>query len=753
MENNVSTTTKVKNTLPANCNTAMSGLKVMATIVPEKEPKCSTTAPKYDLPHDSPEVTMDANITSKREEVSYNGINNGLCDSSNGISTANKVMCTIVDKNHSSPQNKTHNAVDKKAVQPNKVMCTIVDKNASSPQSETYNAVDETTVRPSKVMCTIVNKDPKIPGNKTHAEVNNRPAIPVNKQIVLQGDDQKTFTFDGKNTCFIGTPFMNAMIRIVDVIVCVDSGYYVCDICISNGTHVQKRVPIIEYSTGKWLSGMVGIQFFCKKSEAKDLIYMYLQSLIGEFDFSAEKTTMFNESGWRNVYGKYYYVTKNGAIGHPEFKCLAEFGQNFTKLGFHNDYYSVAFKRYLEAINVAGATSCVGPILMLYTSMSFCHELFKLAGVAPKFVLFLHGLRGSFKTSLGIALTQIQFSVTPRHSLRDTKAYIETLFKEYKDCAILVDDLAPVGDQYLRNNMEATLDTVVRAYGDGKVRDTCTWLLSEAKAKKRSTISSGGAVITGEYYTGCESSLARCLLIEADRDSVNVQMLGALQNHGYVVEEYAIALITYLTTMLNNNEDILGYIRNRVDEIRNNHIDKFVNPRYAEYLAHLQTTADLVLLVAQRFNILSESDMAFYKSRFEYAIQYAIADNNERTVKREPITVACTAIYEAIKEGKAKLTERGNINDDMANTILCDDRYYYVTQRYAANLANQYIKENEMLACSFTATYIAQTFEKDGVITVFSEGDTVRRATKLPGYGSIRYMQIDKAKLMMHVKL
>ena len=73
--------------------------------------------------------------------------------------------------------------------------------------------------------------------------------------------------------------------------------------------------------------------------------------------------------------------------------------------------------------------SPVASILVLYTAMSVMNSLYRKANFTPKFLLFVHGFRGSYKTSLSLALSQIEYKDTPLFTLKATKAGIESNFR------------------------------------------------------------------------------------------------------------------------------------------------------------------------------------------------------------------------------------------------------------------------------------------------------------------------------------
>lgn len=400
-------------------------------------------------------------------------------------------------------------------------------------------------------------------------------------------------------------------------------------------------------------------------------------------------------------------------------------------------------------------SSHVATILVLYTVLSLCHTLFKKANFTPKFILFVYGPRSNFKTSLSLALTQLEYRDTPFFTLKATKATIESSFRNYKDSVILVDDLAPALNKADRRTMESTLETITRAFGDATAHRRCTLQYNEEKGNKIGQYEAeGGCVLTGEYYTGCESSLARTLFVELKKESVNLDLLSYIQSDRHLVEHFAVCFLSYLTRIINdNNMDIIGFIEKRGKELRKEYGFRYSNERYSEYIAQLSTVADLLVLVASYFNLLTPQEIEQYKTRFSRAIIDVVEQNNTRLIAQNPTTVLCNALKSAIEDENVLYCPLGSVVQDYDNVIFYKDDFLFVTQKGCAKLANAYLKESDISLAEFSSARVATTFENSHIISIVMEGASKRHASKLPGYGSKRFMKISKTELDRHATL
>lgn len=402
-------------------------------------------------------------------------------------------------------------------------------------------------------------------------------------------------------------------------------------------------------------------------------------------------------------------------------------------------------------INVT--SSSVAAILVLYTAMSLCNTLFRKANFTPKFLLFVYGLRGNFKTSLSLALTQIEYKDTPLFTLKATKAGMESGFRNYRDSVMLVDDLAPTQELSDRKQMQSTLETIVRAFGDGTSHRRCTLQYSNEKANRIGQYEAeGGCCITGEFYTGCESSLARCLFVELKKEHVNLDLLSFIQENQHIVENFAITFITCLTIMINDyNMDMVDFIKTRGKEIRRKYSFRYSNERYSEYISQLQVTAELLMTVAKHFSLLPPNEISEYTDKLTTCILDIVEKNDSRLIAQNPTTVLCESLKNAIEDEKIPYCPLGSVVPDYDKVVFHKDDSLYITQKCYALIVNEYIKDNDINLAEFTSTRVATTLENSHIISVVMEGGTKRYASKLKGYGSKRFMKISRTEFKKYV--
>jgi len=201
------------------------------------------------------------------------------------------------------------------------------------------------------------------------------------------------------------------------------------------------------------------------------------------------------------------------------------------------------------------------------------------------------------------------------------------------------------------------------------------------------------------------------------------------------------------------NVDIINLIETKGKEQRKILNFRFSNERYSEYIAQLHVALEILIRVAKYFKLLDQQQIEFYSEKFSSAIMEVVEENNTRLVAQNPVTVLCNAIKLAITDELVPYCALGSTVLDNDNVIFHDNDAMYITQKCCNTIVNKHIKENDINLAEFTPTRVAETLESNHIISVIMEGKTKRKAMKLPGYGSKRFMKISRVELDRHATL
>lgn len=527
---------------------------------------------------------------------------------------------------------------------------------------------------------------------------------------------------------------MNATVQIEKIIHSEVLSKYGCWIMVGRSEPVYKEIPVSKYADGKWLYDIPG---FVPYRDRK-AITIYLNQTISVFQGAVEYEV--RKPGWKETSGGFIYVTPQGVIGYSPVVYKSIYGQEF---GRYENRQDVGIIREFLGMELLTPNSPVATIICLYLVLSFNHSLFKKAKIPMKFLLFLHGKRATRKTSLASAMTQLEHRTTARYSLRSTSAGLEAGFRIYKDAVMLADDLCPVQSVYEKRALESNVELLTRSFGEGNGKQRN--LDYGDKPNLEQYEAEGGAVITGEYITGVESSLSRNLFLALGENDVDLKRLTMLQEDDTLLARFMWGFIDYITK---TQAQVLPFIYRSCREYRDSCQNVYSNGRYAEYYAQLQTASDLLLMYGEQTGQIASNEAAQIRQRHMSAIQAVIRDNDRKLVRESPVTQLCNAITTAIESGSYPIAGRYDNPDNLAKTILVDDTYFYIPQPMLKDIKDSYDRNNGNSGMSNTTNYLGDLLADNGIIAVFNEGDGKRNAKGIAiGGKKVRYIHVFRQRL------
>lgn len=287
------------------------------------------------------------------------------------------------------------------------------------------------------------------------------------------------------------------------------SGRYLGDLSVQNHEiknlvdKVQKRFPMV----------------LIKKS--RSLANSFYESLVREQLINLTPILCITKQGWNLVDGRQRYIFKGVEI--PDVRnqvtvSLPTINRSFDLLSNLNKCLSV----YRDA--------SISWLLILYSMSGICAQIFDEAGYRIRFLLFIIGKTGSFKTSIAkVFYTQLadeRYRNNPRRLDMDTKtAFERALVEDGKDTVILCDDLAPSKSIRDKNFVNANVESLIRMIGDGATKSRSNSKLENIRGEGvRGTI-----VLTGELQATGHSSNLRCLYCNIVGQLVDLNVLSELQ--------------------------------------------------------------------------------------------------------------------------------------------------------------------------------------------------------------------------------
>lgn len=354
-----------------------------------------------------------------------------------------------------------------------------------------------------------------------------------------------------------------------------------------------KSLPAIDVSapdfpTMSWVLKNWGIVASIRAgNNRKDLCRDAVQNMAKE----VVQHRIFTHLGWRQLEdGRWVYLHSEGCIGAENITVEVEKDLERYALPSEIRDSKKAAVASLSLLKVAPLHITIPLLAMVYLSPLV--EVLKKAGIEPNFILWLHGLTGSRKTSLSLAFLAHfgpEFvSKNPPASFKDTANALEKRSFATKDTLLLIDDYHPEASRYEAQKMASTAQRILRMYGDriGRGRLKSTTEFQKTYAPR------GMGLVTGEDLPQGQSSVARFLGSEIQPGEVDLAKLTEIQRNGLLLSE---AMVGYIEWLLPQMDDLPEMLLDRFQEKRDQFQEGAAHGRLGEAAAWLYLAYDLML--------------------------------------------------------------------------------------------------------------------------------------------------------------
>jgi hypothetical protein len=509
--------------------------------------------------------------------------------------------------------------------------------------------------------------------------------------------------------------------------------------CILAGSKETTTMDVTnnDLMSDKWISKKLDIRYIVTNYK---IFKRYISSIAKNINIQTE----FTHCGWRKIGNKYVYLHGYGAIGsrHPSLKSSTDKNLEIDPQLSDIDSLNSA----LSMLNISTDLSKTLP-LFLYTHLAVMKALFIEAGAEPKFVLWIHGKTGSFKTTI----SKLFFNIFNRSksyltgSFKDTNTAIEIKGFEHKDCIFLIDDFYPEESSSQKEKMKHIASDILRYYGDGicKSRSTPT-LQKNIEFPQR-----GLAAITGEDTFGSASDVARYIGIEVQPGDYNANLLSL---HQRTPLNFSTHMYYFIEWVADNFESIVYTIKSSFPKYRDEFIKEFSHKRFCEAMATFALTADIL---GQYINVkhthhYKTSPISFAFINEWQKIMVSIISKHDNSIKElNPAIMYLTALQELLATNKCKLHILNETFSTNANIIgYMDQSYYYLMPKTAfSQILNFWKCQDKTLPLGEKAIY--KVLDELGIIRSSVEGGEIKRTIKycFDGYQRKRYLAIDINKM------
>lgn len=542
-------------------------------------------------------------------------------------------------------------------------------------------------------------------------------------QVVTQTICSSRIAYDSMGEMYFdGVKIMNARVIITAVDVFSKSERY--NVSVMTATRkIERKILVRDFRKGEWIKELHGVRIY--DGVTNELLRKVFAEIMNSYE-GIQVLEVVDHQGWHidTVNDVYTYITKMGLLGtNRNLKTtkgklmIPERLDEVAKGQAVREFYDM---RYLTSGNTA-------KILQIYLVQSLMFEIYRIANAVPKYSLFVVGKRGTGKTSVAVALTQSSQISTPPVSFRATTAGIESVFADYANAVLLVDDLCPVAEARARTKMEEKLEVITRLAGDASGKERCLDFLPEGKEVSQYKCN-GGVVFTGELISGtaAQSSLARMLIISLDRERVDWNRLSFIQNNRVIFDATVAEFIGYIAV---RGKDVVEEINREVHARRAVYNGLYSNVRYGEYRAQLEVAAMFWVRFLGVSNAICPSMKSECLKEYTNCIELLIQENSEMlAVEHSPALNIIKAILYSEENG-----DTGVFRD---KNRLCFK---------LAHLQGMFAKYNDAYGykgCAYTAHEMLAILKGEGLLERRVEGRDERYTIRVPGHGRERYVAL-----------
>ena len=279
-------------------------------------------------------------------------------------------------------------------------------------------------------------------------------------------------------------------------------------------------VPACEYQGLGWLSRWGHGPTVLAGSGKKDHVRVAIDLMS-----KPTRRSVYTHTGWRKIDGEWAFLFHGGAVGANGVSVALDPPLDRLVLPDSATDVRAAMRCSLRLVGCAPPEVALPLLGAIYAApLSLI--------LNPDFTTWLLGATGSFKSELA-TLAQRHFGEFERTRLPiswcATEAAIEHVLHAAKDTLCVIDDYAPQPDVQGQREQARRAERVLRNIGNRAGRSRMRPDLTQRPVR----VPRGLVVSTGEDLPPSRSIVARLVVLEVDKDGIDLDELTALQKSGH----------------------------------------------------------------------------------------------------------------------------------------------------------------------------------------------------------------------------
>lgn len=498
------------------------------------------------------------------------------------------------------------------------------------------------------------------------------------------------------------------------------------------------NVPATKYPSMTWvLESWDFSANIMPGSTTKDKL-RYVISCVG--DRIARREIMYQHTGWRKINGEWAYLYQGGAIGAKG--VTVDLGSGLTRYRLTADEAEEMAPDDAVVMSMS-LRYCMSPriavplLAMMY--LAPLRHFLEEYGNAPAFSLFLLGGTGTRK-STAVALALSHFGHFTSRSLPasfgDTSNYVRKKAFLLKDMPIVVDDYHPVSSAQERRRMDATAQSLSRAFGDGAERGR----MKADLTLQESNPPRGVAILSGEDMPNVgESGSARYFVVQVKKDDVPAnEVLTDMQDKAAkgVLRKAMRGYIQWLTPQA---DELGGKLHRRWLALRAEAMSRSggQHGRAPEAIAHMILAYEMMLEYFVSTGAMDKDGSdANLQEAWRIVTETAEAQGREMSDER-PARMFLSAINELLSTKAAQVVDMTKIDAPFPVKGMIgyrdEEMYYLLPEVSYKEVAEMYVRQG--LAFPLTRKGLYRQMKEDGLLLPDAAGQRTTKLKMIQGKG------------------
>ena len=394
--------------------------------------------------------------------------------------------------------------------------------------------------------------------------------------------------------------------------------------------------------------------------------------------------------------------------------------------------------------------------LMALVFLSPLNSLLRKAGYEPKFVFTLLGRTGAKKSTLSALALSFFGSFTASDlpmSFADTPNSILYNASHLDDILTCVDDSHPSTKEDV-TNMNLIAEKLVRGYGDRVQRNRLTSEITMRKTRSPQ----GNVIMTAEFVPNIgESSLARLFCVEIKPDSIDLDVLGEIQERtqGGMLQRCMYAFLVWLRDkyLLTEEKEVafitgmkVRYAETRAEWRSRLTAEKIVfHDRLPDTLTCLSIGWRMLTLFLKERNMITGEQRAQMLAEFTSILTEHAWKQSAAIVADKPTHVFLRNLFAMTEGGMVSITEREK--PKIGNTVVGyeDDTYYYLLLDKSIGEVKRFC-ENTNQTFTLSSKALTKQLKEEGLLVPFgtSNSDSIKVMKKNVRVTRLRRAEVQK---------